>query len=146
MKSFLIALAASIAAIALLACAGARTDSLPPPDAPPPELRGKQLVADNGCASCHEDTFEGASSPSPGTRAYPPNLTPDPDTGLGGWSDDEIIRAIRTGVDDQGDPLCPEMPRFADLSDEDAAAIVAYLRSLTPVRHELPPSRCEVPN
>ena len=66
-----------------------------------------------------------------------PNLTPDPDGGLGGWSDDEIIRAIRTGVGKDGRRLDPAMPSSASLgalTDEDVRAVVEFLRSLRPVR------------
>ncbi|HZS41366.1 MAG TPA: lamin tail domain-containing protein, partial [Polyangia bacterium] len=77
-----------------------------------------------------------------GTAAYPANLTPDGETGIGDWSDDEIVRALRAGVDDQGAPLCPPMPRFASMTDSEASAIVAYLRSLVPVANAVPPSSC----
>jgi hypothetical protein len=82
-------------------------------------------------------------TPQPGTRAYGANLTPDESTGIGGWSDEQILTAIRSGRDDQGHPLCPTMPRFADLSPEDGAAIVVYLRAIPPVHHEIPQSECE---
>jgi len=69
---------------------------------------------------------------------YGPNLTPDRDTGLGNWSEDEIVTALRTGVRPDGRVLAPIMPwmTFASLSDEDAYAIAAYLKSLTPYRYE----------
>lgn len=69
-----------------------------------------------------------------------PNLTPDQETGLGSWSDAEIARAIREGVDKDGVGLVV-MPAFNyhALSDADVAAIIGYLRSLEPVHHEIPP-------
>ena len=72
---------------------------------------------------------------------YPPNLTPDPETGLGGWSEAEIATAIRTGVRPDGRELAPMMPwrSYAALTDEDALAVAAYLKSLPPVRHAVPP-------
>jgi mono/diheme cytochrome c family protein len=75
------------------------------------------------------------------------NLTPDPETGLGRWSDDEIGRAIREGVDRDGNTLFPLMPyrRYRHLSDEDLASIVVYLRSLAPVHNPLPPTRIIFP-
>ena len=62
------------------------------------------------------------------------NITPDPDQGLGKWSDAEIERAIRTGVDRQGNPLKPPMgfAYYDKISAEDMAALIAYLRSLPP--------------
>ncbi len=54
-----------------------------------------------------------------------------------------IVRAIRDGVDETGAPLCPTMPRFADLSGDEMDAIVAYLRALDPVHHRIPESECD---
>lgn len=68
-----------------------------------------------------------------------PNLTPDQETGLGSWSDAEIARAIREGVDKDGVGLVA-MPSYSynALSDADVAAVVGYLRSLEPIRNEVP--------
>jgi hypothetical protein len=70
-------------------------------------------------------------------RICPPNLTPDPDTGLGAWTDGEILRALREGVARNGRALFPRMPysEFRALSDEDARAVVVYLRTLPPVQN-----------
>lgn len=69
-----------------------------------------------------------------------PNLTPDVETGLGSWSDAQIARAIREGVDKDGVGLVV-MPayNYKALSDADVAAIIGYLRNLEPVHHEIPP-------
>jgi len=63
------------------------------------------------------------------------NITPDVETGIGGWTDGEILRAMREGVSRNGDALFPIMPWFMyrSLSDEDAAAVIAYLRAQPPV-------------
>ncbi len=63
------------------------------------------------------------------------NITPDAVTGIGDWTDGEIIRAIREGVDRHGRGLFPIMPYFVyrSLADEDVAAVVTYMRSLDPV-------------
>jgi mono/diheme cytochrome c family protein len=73
-------------------------------------------------------------------RIVAPNLTPDKETGAGNWTDDMFARAIREGIGHDGRALFPLMPyqNFRDLSDEDVASIVVYLRSLPPVHHELP--------
>lgn len=75
------------------------------------------------------------------------NLTPDPETGLGKWTDDEIARAIREGVARDGRALFPLMPydRFRQMSDEDLASVVVYMRSLPPVRNPLPATRIIFP-
>lgn len=71
------------------------------------------------------------------------NITPDVDTGIGGWTDGEIMRAVREGVDREGRGLFPIMPYFIyrDLSDGDMMAVVAYLRTLPPVRAPRRPAR-----
>ena len=82
----------------------------------------------------------------PGTLAAA-NLTPDPETGLGKWTDGEIIRAMREGVDREGNALFPIMPygHYRSMSDEDAKSIVAYLRTLKPQRYERPEKSLDVP-
>jgi mono/diheme cytochrome c family protein len=116
--------------------------------------RGKYLVELGGCAHCHTPGFL-AGKPDPsrylggsdlgfevaglGTFVGP-NLTPDMETGLGAWTKDEVIAAIRTGVRPDGRMLIPIMPwrDFAVLTDADAAAIVDYLRTLPPVVNKVP--------
>jgi mono/diheme cytochrome c family protein len=82
----------------------------------------------------------------PGTLAAA-NLTPDRETGLGQWTDGEILRAMREGVDREGDALFPIMPygHYRHLSDADAHSIVAYLRTLAPQRYEKPKKSLDVP-
>lgn len=71
---------------------------------------------------------------------YPPNLTPDRDTGLGSWTEADIVKAVRTGVTPSGRTLVPIMPYFsyAKLTDADAQALAAYLKSLKPIKHQAP--------
>jgi mono/diheme cytochrome c family protein len=82
----------------------------------------------------------------PGTIVAP-NLTPDPDTGSARWTDDQIARAIREGIKHDDSILFPMMPyaEYKTLSEEDLASVVVYLRSITPVRNLLPPSRINFP-
>ena len=67
------------------------------------------------------------------------NLTPDSETGIGRWSDDMLLRAIREGIGHDGRVLHPQMwyGSFRALADDDAESVVAYLRSLKPIRHAL---------
>lgn len=82
----------------------------------------------------------------PGT-VVAPNLTPDPETGAGRWSDDDIARSIREGISHDGHTIFPMMPyqAYRKLSDEDVASIVVYLRSVTSVRNPLPPTKLAFP-
>jgi mono/diheme cytochrome c family protein len=82
--------------------------------------------------------------PISGVMAFP-NLTSDVETGLGGWTDAEIARAIREGVDKNGVGLVL-MPshNYVALSDQDVAAVVGYLRSLEPVNSVIPPFQLNV--
>ena len=68
------------------------------------------------------------------------NITPDIETGAGTWTDDEFARAIREGIGHDGRTLFPMMPyqNYRNLSDEDLASVIVYIRSLPPVRNELP--------
>ena len=76
-----------------------------------------------------------------GRMLFAPNLTSDPQTGLGAWSDADVVRAIRTGVASDGRQLNHWMPylvAFHDMSDEDASDLVRFLRSLRPVKRSWP--------
>lgn len=73
----------------------------------------------------------------PPGRFYPPNITPDPETGIGRFSDGQIARALRHGVGHDGRALLPFM-EMQGLSDEDLLAVISYLRTQEPVRHPVP--------
>jgi mono/diheme cytochrome c family protein len=119
--------------------------------------RGRYLfTSSTGCTGCHSlhdwNTHGGPILPGgegvgqvmwdpnlPG-RIVASNITPDPETGAANWSDDQLARAIREGIGHDGRTLFPMMPyeNLKHLSDEDLASVVVYMRSLAPVRHELP--------
>lgn len=124
--------------------------------------RGRYLVEGvMACFACHGEVdwqapgappragFKGAGAvfPEEGIpfKVVAPNITPDPETGLGRWSDAEIGRAIRDGIGRDGRILFPVMPyrNYRVLSDSDLAAVIAYLRSLPPVKNS--PGQSEIP-
>lgn len=76
-----------------------------------------------------------------------PNITPDPDTGIGRWTDGEVMRAIREGVHRSGRALFPMMPYTAlrAMGDEDLRAVVTYLRAATPIRRSTHPIEVDFP-
>jgi len=75
------------------------------------------------------------------------NITPDKETGIGAWTDGEIIRAVREGVNRDGEGLFPIMPYFiySHVADEDMEAVVAYLRTLQPVKSVRPERDIDFP-
>ena len=104
--------------------------------------RGKYLVEGIGaCGVCHTTTFHGRpvmeKHLAGGTifeeeglgTIHVSNITPEVETGLGDWTDGEIIRSIREGVDNEGKILFPLMPypAYREMSDNDVQAVVAYL-------------------
>lgn len=110
---------------------------------------GLSLVTSHGCYGCHGGDLSGNNDGVPSTNAdggvaYPPNLTSDPVTGLGCWTNAQIENAILHGIDNEGDQLCNPMPLFgsldgsAGLGASDAVAIVAYLRSLQITVNQVP--------
>ncbi len=110
--------------------------------------RGKYLAesvmgCDKACHTKGDIPFVGVAEeihegPISGVFAVP-NLTPDNGTGLGSWSDAEIARAIREGIDKDGVSLVIiPSSNFHVLSDADVSALVGYLRSLKPVKNEIP--------
>ena len=116
--------------------------------------RGKYLVNIAGCNDCHTPgyflgkpdmaRFLGGSDVGfeiPGLGVFHgPNLTPDKETGLGGWTDAQVITALQKGARPDGRMLAPIMPShaFANLTPQDAQAIVAFLRSIPPVKNKVP--------
>jgi hypothetical protein len=113
-----------------------------------PVERGRLYVAKRDCPSCHQSadakagTLSGQTEPVAGTMAFGQNLTPDMDTGMGGWSDGQLTKAIRTGIDDDDAQLCQVMKPFTTMSDAEVADIIKYLRSLPAVSHAIPESHC----
>lgn len=82
----------------------------------------------------------------PGTL-YGRNITPDPETGIGSWTDDEIIRAVTQGINKKGDTLFPIMPyaSFNRMAKEDLLSIIAYIRTLKPIKNKVPDRKLMIP-
>lgn len=114
--------------------------------------RGEYLVHAGGCITCHTEDVDNAR-PLAGGRAmespfgtfYSPNITPDLRTGIGGWSDDDFVRAFHEGDNPDGDAYFPAFPytAYTGMSRADLLDIKAYLFSLEPVvkqnrEHDLP--------
>ncbi|HEY8040893.1 MAG TPA: c-type cytochrome [Polyangiaceae bacterium] len=139
--------------VALAGCdaAGASADAgVPDVDVDSAVGQGYLAVQARSCGQCHQSTsaadgvLSGQATPVPGSQAYGSNLTPDPDTGMDAWDAGTIATSVLQAVDDRGKPLCPAMPAYADagMEQDEALAIAAYLQSLAPERHVVPPSAC----
>ncbi|HXO70194.1 MAG TPA: c-type cytochrome [Bradyrhizobium sp.] len=131
-----------------LGCDGARAD----PPSPETIARGKALVDAADCASCH--TADPAKPFAGGKRIdtpfggiFSPNLTPDRETGLGAWADDEFYRALHDGVARNGARYYPAFPypNFTKITRDDVLAIRSYLATLKPVRNTPPPPQLRFP-
>ena len=137
----------SLACVLLLASLGAA-------GAETPAERGQYLVTLAGCSDCHTPggmlgtpdpkrllggSDVGFGDPASGVWVGQ-NLTPDPETGLGKWTTDEIVAALAKGRRPDGRELSQMMPwpALSHLTPEDARAIAAYLQSLPPVKNAVP--------
>ena len=152
----------SVLAVAMVAagCAGSSIrPTVPEPVRPTPELleRGNYLVNSvAACGVCHTprageswlggertDAFLGGGSvlrdEGAGLRIVAPNISQDRATGVGAWTDDQLVRAIRDGVSHDGRLMTPLMPFLAwqAMSDDDARAIVVYLRTTPAVERPI---------
>jgi len=108
---------------------------------------GEYLITLSRGCGCHMNKelggFAGgafAFKPGEGNSVYPANITPDKETGIGDWTPEQIVTAIRTGARPDGTQLVPIMPyhAFSHLSDEDALNIAAYLLAQPPVSNAVP--------
>ncbi len=154
MKSGWLVVLMLLSVVAFAAAVGVAAATLPR-SAPPKAqqiARGEYLVTVMGCGDCHtpgslygSPDFERRLSGSemgwkgPWGVTYARNLTPD-ETGLAKWSEKDIVDAMRTGMKPDHTPLQPPMPwpNLTALTDEDAYAIAAYLKSLPAIAHKVP--------
>ncbi|MGM0631862.1 MAG: c-type cytochrome [Pseudomonadota bacterium] len=117
------------------------------PDSAEAIEQGRYLVHAGGCISCHQNQSDDDDSLSGGHALESPfgtfhvsNITPDDDTGIGGWSGEDFILALRHGRAPEGVHYYPAFPyrSYAGISDEEALAIGAWLMSRPAVRNEVP--------
>lgn len=108
---------------------------------------GEYLLHVAGCVGCHTDTDNGGPFLAGGRRLetpfgvfHVPNITPDVETGIGGWALKDFIRSMRRGADPVGRPYYPAFPytSYAKMTQTDMRALYAYLRSVPAVRRETP--------
>ncbi len=128
--------------------------------------RGEYLTVNvAGCLDCHSkrDFTKFSGPPTPGTEGgggllfdekfglpgqlYGKNITPDNETGIGTWTDADIMKAITQGISKNGDTLFPLMPypNFNRMAKEDLLSIIAYIRTLKPIRNKVPERKLMMP-
>jgi hypothetical protein len=115
---------------------------------------GKYLIAIIGCYQCHSKKKFGIDYLDPensrgylqggmkmkddnGNKIFSPNLTADKETGIGNYTQETFIKAVRDGIADGGMHLMAPMPQFTHLTDKDINSIYAYLQSIPPVHHKV---------
>jgi mono/diheme cytochrome c family protein len=121
--------------------------------------RGKYLAEGiAACGNCHmargakgepipsRGVSGGMAFDTPVFRAFASNITPDPETGVGKWTDAQLGKAIREGVRPDGSLIGPPMPVefLRQMSDEDLVAIIAWVRAQAPVRNQVPKSQYKI--
>lgn len=131
-----------LAGFASLLFAASAAGLEPDPASPDPVARGAYILRAAGCATCHTDVANGGASlaggrmlPSPYGAIAVPNITPDRETGIGGWSDEDFIRALGEGKSPTGRVYYPAFPyaAYTRMRRDDMLDLKAYLDSLEPV-------------
>ncbi|UFW90593.1 cytochrome c [Bradyrhizobium barranii] len=114
--------------------------------------RGASLALLGDCSTCHTAPggapyAGGLAMPTPFGTIFSTNITPDPETGIGRWSEQAFVRALRAGLDREGRHLYPAFPydHFTRVSDDDAKALYAFFMSLDPVNSSTPPNEFPFP-
>jgi len=114
--------------------------------------RGQYLTRLGDCAACHTSDKSrpfagGLAIPTPLGTIFTPNITPDPDTGIGQWTDADFMRAMHEGIGKSGERLYPAFPyvEFTRVTEQDVLAIRAYLNTVAPIRFKPPPNELRFP-
>ena len=151
-------LASLLMTLMLAGAAHAQEAAPAPPVAPLPGsaadqiLRGQYLATAADCIACHtvdqKKPFAGGYPiATPFGTIYGPNITPDKETGIGSWTDDEFVRALHQGIGRHGEHLYPAFPytAFSKMTRDDVLAIKAYLFSLPPIVQQTPANPLSFP-
>jgi mono/diheme cytochrome c family protein len=116
------------------------------------EKKGRDLAAIGNCNDCHtvrggKDFAGGLPVQTPFGTIYSLNIMPDPDTGIGHWSEAAFRRAMQSGINRDGQHLYPTFPydHFTHVSDDDDRALYAYLMTRQPVRAAARANRLALP-
>ena len=118
----------------------------------PAQTDGEYLARAGDCIACHtarggEPFAGGLEMPTPFGTLYTPNITPDPETGIGKWSADDFYRALHEGKSKDGSLLYPAFPypNYTKISRADSDAIYGYIWTITPVKKKNTPHKMQFP-
>jgi mono/diheme cytochrome c family protein len=132
----------------LVACSAGVAWAADPADV----ARGKYIFGAAAGCGCHTEprgkaNAGGKKFEGPFGTVYAANITPDRETGIGGWTDEQIITAIRSGRRPNGERILPVHPftSFNGMAEEDLKALVAFLRTVPPVHRRNTPKKITVP-
>ena len=107
--------------------------------------RGRYLAFAGNCGACHTTAggppfAGGLAFETPFGKVYSANITPDPDTGIGGWTSGQFLQSLRKGLRANDQHLYPVFPypALTKITDEDSAALFALLKSVPAVRYDVP--------
>ena len=114
--------------------------------------KGQYIFALAGGCACHTVpkgslNAGGREFPIPTGAVYSTNITSDKETGLGGWSDQQILDAMTQGISRDGSRILPVMPyeKYSGMAQQDLKALIAYLRTLKPIKKPTPPLKTWAP-
>jgi mono/diheme cytochrome c family protein len=115
--------------------------------------RGAYVLRLAGCATCHTAPKDGKflaggrELKSPFGSFFPPNITPDRDTGIGEWNDKDFVQALRHGKSPEGKPYYPAFPytSYTRMAPQDMLDLKAYLDTVEPVRNPVPDHKLRFP-
>jgi mono/diheme cytochrome c family protein len=151
-----VVVSAALVAFGAASCSKKETPA-PAPAAksdPRPEqvVRGEYLTAAGDCYACHtvrgsQPYSGGLEIPTPFGKLYTPNITPDPETGIGTWTADDFWRAMHEGRSKNGEFLYPAFPytNYTKVTREDSDAMYAYFVTLKPVKQQNRPHEMRFP-
>ena len=144
--------AAGVTLCVAVAAADSRADETAAGSAQSLVARGKYLTTAGDCISCHsakggQPLAGGRPLKLPFGTIYPPNITPDRETGIGNWTDDQFYHALHDGIGPNGQYLYPALPYpwYTKVTRDDVLAIKAYLFSVAPVHAPRKPAELSFP-
>ncbi len=153
----IIAVTMFIAALVVLAFAAqtATVQAAPPRDdgvKGDPKHGAYLFLLAEGCG-CHSEGGKGFLAGGevfdlgPAGKVYPPNITSDPETGIGNWTEEDIVKVLQTGHTPHGEQLFPVMPyaTFSGMTNQDAHDIAAFIKTAPPVKNTVPERQLNVP-